>query len=988
MFFNRNITLLVFLRFFAGIPYFDRAKVGLKIIEFMQKSLFWKVLGYGWFSLSLLLNPLAGFSQAAVWSEPLFPRPWEPVTVYFDARFGNGGLKDCNCTVYLHTGVITNFSTQPSDWKYVSTQWGVANPAWAMTPVEGRTNLYKVEIKPDIRSYYRVPGSEDIRKMAFVFRNANGSKEGKDTGNKDFFLDVFAQTGLVTSMNPAEGSNLVLSLGNTIPFNGRSSDTATLTLLDNGTVLRQLRGVQLDYTIGVVASGNHKVEFIAETATERQVKSFSYVVAVNKAPVDPPPGTVPGFTRLSPNSARFALFAPNKQAVFLTGSFNDWGISDTFLMNRSTDGNLHWLDVSGLTEGQSHFYQYIIEGGRRIGDPYSEMVLDPSNDKWISAQTFPDLPVYPLGKASGVVTWVRPKTAYPWKVPNFQKPEKSRLQIYELLVRDFVGRHDYQTLTDTLEYLRRLGVNAIELMPVNEFEGNESWGYNPSYHMALDKYYGPPEKLKAFIDACHQRGIAVILDVVFNHAFDQSPFCQLYWDEENRRPAINNPWLNPTPRHDFNVGHDFNHESQATRAFVKRVLRYWQEEFKFDGYRFDLSKGLTQTFTLGNPSAMAQRDPARIAILKDYADHVWAYDPNAYVIMEHFANNDEETELVNMGMMVWGNLNHEFLEAAMGYTNNLSGLDYRNRGWSSPGAILYAESHDEERMMYKNNNFGNQSPDGSYRVRDLATGLARSELAVVFLYGVPGPRMLWQFGELGYDFSINTCPDLTIVPGCRTANKPIRWDYRQVPARQRLYDVTRAMLGLRNNYPVFHTTTFQTSLSNATQKTVVLRHAEFDAGIAGNFGMVPATISINFGGSGYVYEYFSGDSVLLASGSVSLSYLPGQYRLFTTKRLPPPVFGGLVTGSRAPRKDEYPLTLFPNPVEGQLFVRYSLPQSGQYHCAISDLTGRRIKSVFSGQYTSGEHHFTLDTSGLPAGTYLLRLQGETGYAIQRFVVGR
>jgi hypothetical protein len=248
--------------------------------------------------------------------------------------------------------------------------------------------------------------------------------------------------------------------------------------------------------------------------------------------------------------------------------------------------------------------------------------------------------------------------------------------------------------------------------------------------------------------------------------------------------------------------------------------------------------------------------------------------------------------------------------------------------------------------------------------------------------------MLWQFGELGYDFSINTCPDLTITPGCRTANKPIRWDYRQVPARQRLYDVTRAMLELRNKYPVFHTQTFQTSLSNATQKTVVLRHPEFDAGIAGNFGVTSTTISVNFGGSGFVYEYFSGDSVLLVSGSASLSYLPGQYRLFTTKRLPRPVFGSLVTGNRKLEETEYPMTLFPNPAEGWLFIQYSLPRSGQYRCTIFDLTGRQVKNVFSGLLNSGNHSMELETSGLPPGAYFFRLQGEDGYTVKRFIVGR
>ncbi|NOZ04318.1 MAG: hypothetical protein GXO92_06915 [FCB group bacterium] len=100
--------------------------------------------------------------------------------------------------------------------------------------------------------------------------------------------------------------------------------------------------------------------------------------------------------------------------------------------------------------------------------------------------------------------------------------------IYELLVRDFIDRHDYQTLIDTLDYLEKLGINAIELMPINEFEGNSSWGYNPSFYFAPDKYYGTRQDLKLFIDECHRRGIAVIMDIVLNHTYGQSPLVSGY----------------------------------------------------------------------------------------------------------------------------------------------------------------------------------------------------------------------------------------------------------------------------------------------------------------------------------------------------------------------------------------------------------------------------------------------------------------------------
>ena len=935
---------------------------------------------------AVFLLPAALLPAQITWTEPAFPRPDQPVTVYFDARQGTAGLKDCGCTVYVHTGLITDQSLQPSDWKNVVSTWGVANPAWAMTPVAGSANLYKFEIKPNIRGFYGVSTATQIRKLAFVFRNANGTREGKDTGGKDVFIDVFSGSGLLSAINtPGEGANLVVKLGNTIPFSGKASEAATLSLIDNGVVLRQVTGIALDYTIGVVSSGTHIVEFVAETAAEKVVKRFTYVVAVEKPALDPPPGTQPGIARVDANTVRLALYAPAKPAIFVTGNFNDWSLSDTFLMNRSVDGTLHWIDIPNAPAGKDLLFQYVIEGGRRMGDPYSKLVLDPDNDRFIPTATFPGIPSYPIGRTQGIVSWVRPELPYPWKSSSFAKPPKQKLVVYELLLRDFIGRHDYQTLTDTLNYLQRLGVNAIELMPVNEFEGNESWGYNPSYHLALDKYYGTPEQFKAFVDACHQRGIAVILDVVFNHAFDQSPLCQLYWDADLRRPAADNPWLNPTPRHDFNVGHDFNHESPATRSFVKRALEYWVKEFRVDGFRFDLSKGFTQTLTIGNSSAMAQFDPSRVAILNDYANHVWAQDPSAYVIMEHFADNTEETRLTNAGMMVWANLNYAFNEATMGYTSNLSALDYRNRGWVAPGAIAYAESHDEERLMYKNLQFGNASPDGSYRVRNLETALARQELATVFLYGIPGPRMLWQFGELGYDFSINTCTDGT-VNGCRLANKPIRWDYRSQAARQKLYDITRIMLELRRDYPVFHTTDFRTDLAAPFLKSAVLRHPDFEVALAGNFGVTTAPISISMPGVSKLYEYFTGDSISLSGGSFSLSYLPGQYRLFTTRKLPPPVRGSLVTGLRERQALEYRLEVYPNPARGQVSIRYELPETMTVRAELYDFSGQLVSLVFVGRQAAGPQNLEWDAGTIPAGAYILRIAGATGQASRVLVL--
>jgi 1,4-alpha-glucan branching enzyme len=148
-----------------------------------------------------------------------------------------------------------------------------------------------------------------------------------------------------------------------------------------------------------------------------------------------------------------------------------------------------------------------------------------------------------------VSTFEMNPTAYNWSITDFDRPDKNTLAIYELLVRDFVSEHSFDAIRAKLDYLATLGINAIELMPINEFDGNLSWGYNPCYYFAVDKYYGTERALKQLVDECHKRGIAVILDVVFNHATGLNPMNKLY-------PLAQNPWFNVNPPHGDNVFED------------------------------------------------------------------------------------------------------------------------------------------------------------------------------------------------------------------------------------------------------------------------------------------------------------------------------------------------------------------------------------------------------------------------------------------------
>lgn len=581
-------------------------------------------------------------------------------------------------------------------------------------------------------------------------------------------------------------------------------------------------------------------------------------------------------------SVIFNLTAPGKQRVHLIGDFNDWKADDKARMTQTPDGKRWWIQLDGIDPSKEYRYQYLIDGELRIADPYAEKLLDPDHDSFVPQSSFPGSKAYPTGKTTGIVSaFQSAESPYSWKTSNFKRPDKKDLVIYELLVRDFLEKHDYKTLTDSLNYLQRLGINAVELMPVNEFEGNLSWGYNPSFYFAPDKYYGDKAMLKRFIDECHSRGIAVILDIVLNHSFGQSPMVQLYFDKQRNAPSADNPWFNTTPTHPYNVGYDFNHESEDTRYFARQVMRHWMEEYRVDGFRFDLSKGFTQKnsgTSEGAVGAWSSFDASRVAIWKDYNRYMKEIDPdNFYVILEHFADQQEQRALAAEGMMLWNNMNYAFNEASMGWLANsdLGGAFYDRQGLpAADNLISYMESHDEERMMFKNLAYGNAA--GTYNVQNLATALKRQEMAVAFLMSIPGPKMIWQFGELGYEISIDQ--------NGRTGNKPILWDYyKQVP-RKALYDSYARYINMKTRNTIFKTTDFQYDLASGVKK-IWLTDGDKHTIVIGNFDVVPQETALNFPVAGTWYDFVAKTSTSQAAGESKLMLQPGQYHIFSNHEL-------------------------------------------------------------------------------------------------------
>lgn len=930
----------------------------------------------------LLTANLRLFAQ--VTTDPVFPTVTEVVTIYFDAMQGNMALANFTGPVYMHTGVITNLSVSPTDWKHVPTTWGVADAIGLLEKIG--PNLYKKTLT--INTFYGMPAGETVLKMAFVFRNQDGSKVGRAADGSDIYYDVSpANSPLLTTLVQPTSSLILTTSGSQIVVKGAASKTAALTLLDNGNQVASANGKNLDFTLTAGAAGLHRVDFIAAVGSEHDTSSFSYLIPSPITSQDLPAGTKPGITYLDDQSIRLVLYAPNKQVAHVIGDFNDWQPTANYQMKRTTDSTTWWLDLTGLNPGQIYRFQYLVNGILRIADPLSTLVLDAGNDPFIPASTYPNLPAYPTGKTSGTVTVLQTaQQPFDWQASNYQRPKKTDLVVYELLLRDFMAAHDFQTLRDTLDYLERLGITAIELMPISEFDGNISWGYNPAFHKALDKYYGTATALKELVDACHQRNIAVILDVVFNQATGASPLAQLYWDAVNNRPAADNPWLNPIPKHEFNVFNDFNHESQATKVYVKNCLDYWLTEFRVDGFRFDLSKGFTQKNTLGSVSNWGLYDASRIAILKDYANSMWATDATAYMILEHFAENTEEKELANYGMMLWGNMRGAYKDVALGFssTPDLSGVSYKQRGWNDPHLVGYFESHDEERIGYECKAFGNAvSP--TYNVKYLPVYTRRIELLNNLFYTVPGPKMLWQFGELAYDFSIRQCQNGTLSDNCRLDPKPIRWDYYSDPYRRRLYDITAALLHLREEYDVFETTDFQLSLGSGNGRTIRLNSPDMNVHVVANIAVSQQTVTANFQHSGTWYEYYTGTTKEVTNVNEALVLPAGDYRLYTDHFVPLPPglnttavieIAGVLSG----------LEVYPNPSDELFFVDFTLDKSGEVRIEVQDVTGKNVAFAASAPLPAGDQHIELATAGWQPGVYFLSVRDERGARLTRRLV--
>jgi glycosidase len=414
-------------------------------------------------------------------------------------------------------------------------------------------------------------------------------------------------------------------------------------------------------------------------------------------------------------------------------------------------------------------------------------------------------------------------------------------------------------------------------MPINNFEGYTSWGYNSNFFFAPDKVYGTSNALRQFVDACHAQGIAVILDLAMADVSGSSPLASMYWNSSTNKPATNNPWLNATATNGNVVGSQFNHSSQATIDLRNRVYKHWLKDYNMDGFRFDLFGGYTQNSSDGS------YDATRVSNAANINASLQSISPGSYCILESFEPENAD-QVNNNDVLVWGNgkLTSQISQAG---ESNLTSSDfvgaglYTNNGCNKAGLVDYQESHDEVRVMYNIEKYGKIY--GSYNTQTVTTALQRAAMGTAFWALMPGPKMMWMFGELGYDYGDNACADGTTTCG-RLDPKPLPWsNYYTDANRQALYNVYSKLFQLRNDYA----STFLDASSTKYNTSGLVRwmnlwSTTLQVTVYGNFDVAQQSGTISFPSNGTWYNFFTGATINVSNYTYNVTLNPGEYYVY------------------------------------------------------------------------------------------------------------
>lgn len=472
----------------------------------------------------------------------------------------------------------------------------------------------------------------------------------------------------------------------------------------------------------------------------------------------------------------FRVWAPNADSVFVAGAFNNWSTWRTPLV---AEGDGCWSVTVRAAKPGDEFKYVIRRNGESLirTDPYARHVTRPYQNSVI----------------------VTPEETAPSQ-DGFAMAPLNELVLYELHVGTFFAQErrdgrgsagDFASVVRKLPYLRALGINAIELMPVKEFAGDYSWGYNPGHPFAVSNAYGGREALRALIRAAHQQGIAVIIDVVYNHFGPQDLALWQYdgWHENGHGGIyFYNDWRAETPwahtRPDYG--------RQEVRRYLAENARMWLEELGADGLRWDATSYIRSAS--GFDGDESQHLPDGFSLMCSINDEIHTLAPGRISIAEDMQKNpalSRATEHGGAGFDAqWdADFVHTVRQAVIGAQDE-------DRSMAALGNVLAARFNDTafDRVIFTESH--DEVANGKARVpEEISPGDAasyyakkRSTLGAVVVFTAPGIPMIFQGQEFLED---------------RWFDDHVPLDWRKAQTHSGIVHLYCDLIRLRRNYDKF-----------------------------------------------------------------------------------------------------------------------------------------------------------------------------------------
>ena len=522
----------------------------------------------------------------------------------------------------------------------------------------------------------------------------------------------------------------------------------------------------------------------------------------------------------SNNQMTLAVYAPAQPVMQLLittagGSFDN---SEAIIMNKATNyEDIWWIELT--LENGVYDYQYLLMNGNKIADPLSRRIEDNKTRIEIGS--------------GGIST----ADNYEWISDGFERPNLDTLIIYELHIDDYAaqgnGEGTFLDLVEKLDHIKQSGANAIELMPITVFPSEHSWGYDPELLSAVESNYGTPEQFKYLIDQAHIRGLAVIMDIVWNHIRPTSPIWQIQPDY-NLNPYIKvHTELNPNETEGSWGMLEWDHFNIHTMNYINQVNQIWIDEYRIDGFRFDATQMIGWD--------MNQPEYGLIGITENISN----LDSTFYQIAEHLPvdpwliNNTDFTS-------GWNDSFHDkllndihgtyvstatFMQQVIGlneYSNTSNEYQFANQ------TIKYMVSHDEQSLIQEMTVFNNY---------DLDQALKIDQFYSILLFTSRGIPMLFQ----GQEFGLRTGWDDVNNNGDYDEEKlqyrPIDWSYLETDDGQSHFDHYSKLARFRKENPAFSKGEFYDLWRYTNERVIIYGYKDESSGNNGDQVVVIANFS-------------------------------------------------------------------------------------------------------------------------------------------------